>query len=110
MPNRVALAVAYSLAAAISGSAGLAPSPKPQAFFSRPVSNLRMTRFAIACFAVIVAGCAARGPSPQMVAELGKATALVREGCYSCLKEAQAIFERLAAPPRPAPRDSMRCE
>ncbi|MDP2052076.1 MAG: hypothetical protein Q8L75_00465, partial [Acidobacteriota bacterium] len=38
-----------------------------------------------------------------MVAELGKATALVREGCYSCLKEAQTIFERLAAPPRPAP-------
>ncbi len=38
-----------------------------------------------------------------MVADLGQATALVREGCYSCLKDAQAMFERLAAPPRPAP-------
>lgn len=47
-------------------------------------------------------GCAARGPSPQVVAELGKANALVREGCYACLKEAQSIFERLSAPPRPA--------
>ena len=27
---------------------------------------------------------------------------MVREGCYSCLKDAQAIFERLSAPPRPA--------
>ena len=36
-------------------------------------------------------------------AELGKANALVREGCYACLKEALAIFERLSAPPRPAP-------
>ncbi len=48
-------------------------------------------------------GCAARGPSPQVVAELGKASALVREGCYTCLKEAQVIFERLSAPSRPAP-------
>lgn len=62
-----------------------------------------MSRTALTWFAIAAAGCAARGPSPQVVAELGKATALVREGCYSCLKEAQAIFERLAGPPRPAP-------
>jgi len=62
-----------------------------------------MTRLAVACLALALAGCAARGPSPQVVAELGTAHALVREGCYSCLKEAQSIFERLSAPPRPAP-------
>jgi hypothetical protein len=50
-----------------------------------------------------LAGCAARGPSPQLVAELGRAQALVREGCYSCLKDAQTIFEKLAALPPPAP-------
>jgi tetratricopeptide (TPR) repeat protein len=57
----------------------------------------------LACLALAFSGCAARGPSPQVVAELGKAQALVREGCYACLKEAQAVYERLAAPPRPAP-------
>jgi tetratricopeptide (TPR) repeat protein len=63
-----------------------------------------MARFALTCVALLsLAGCAARGPSPQVVAELGKANALLREGCYSCLKEAQVIFERLSAPPRPAP-------
>ena len=62
-----------------------------------------MSRFALACLALAVAGCAARGPSPQVVAELGKANALLREGCYNCLREAQTIFERLSAPPRPTP-------
>ena len=62
-----------------------------------------MPRFAAACLALALAGCAARGLSPQIVAELGKAQAMVREGCYSCLKDAQAIFERLSAPPRPVP-------
>lgn len=55
------------------------------------------------CLAVVLAGCAARGPSPQVLAELGKAQALVREGCYSCLKDAQTLFEKLAALPGPAP-------
>jgi tetratricopeptide (TPR) repeat protein len=50
-----------------------------------------------------MAGCAARGPAPELVAEFGKAQALVREGCYSCLTDAQAIFERLSALPRPLP-------
>ena len=72
-------------------------------FLKRAVSKRRMARFAAACLALALAGCAARGPSPQVVAELGKANALLREGCYACLKEAQTIFERLSAPPRPAP-------
>jgi tetratricopeptide (TPR) repeat protein len=63
-----------------------------------------MAGLALAFVALLsLAGCAARGPSPQVVAELGKANALLREGCYSCLKDAQAIFERLSAPPAPAP-------
>jgi len=62
-----------------------------------------MARFAIAWWALALAGCAARGPAPELVAELGKAEALMLEGCYSCLKEAQTIFERLSAAPRPLP-------
>lgn len=62
-----------------------------------------MTRLAAACLTLALAGCAARGPAPELVAELGQAEAQLREGCYSCLKEAQAIFERLSAPPRPVP-------
>ncbi len=62
-----------------------------------------MARLLASGLVLFLASCAARGPSPQVVAELGKATALVREGCYTCLKDAQSIFERLSAPPRPAP-------
>jgi tetratricopeptide (TPR) repeat protein len=68
------------------------------------LSKTRMARLALTCAVLLsLAGCAARGPSPQVVAELGKANALLREGCYTCLKEAQTIFERLSAPPRPTP-------
>jgi tetratricopeptide (TPR) repeat protein len=52
--------------------------------------------------ALALTSCAARGPSPQVIAEFGKANSLLREGCYTCLKEAQTIFERLSAPPKPA--------
>ncbi len=45
--------------------------------------------------------CASRGPSPHVAAELGGAEALLREGCYACLREAQAVFDREAAGPRP---------
>jgi tetratricopeptide (TPR) repeat protein len=62
-----------------------------------------MTRLALACSILIVPACAARGPSPQVLAERGKADTLLRQGCYTCLKEAQSIYERLSAPPRPAP-------
>lgn len=63
-----------------------------------------MARFALAGWVLLsLAGCAARGPAPELLAELGKAEALMREGCYSCLTDAQSIFERLSAPPRPVP-------
>src|SRR5687768_15032634 len=62
-----------------------------------------MSRLALACSILIVSACAARGPSPQVLAELGKADALLRQGCYTCLKEAQAIYTRLSAMPRPVP-------
>jgi tetratricopeptide (TPR) repeat protein len=62
-----------------------------------------MTRLALACVVVIGSACAARGPSPQVLAELGKADALLRQGCYTCLTEAQAIYTRLSAMPRPVP-------
>src|SRR4030095_4805646 len=54
----------------------------------------------LAC-SVLSAVCAARGPSPQTMAELGRADALLREGCYFCLQDALATYERLAAAPRP---------
>jgi tetratricopeptide (TPR) repeat protein len=41
-----------------------------------------------------VGACAARGPSPQLVADIAKADALLGEGCYTCLQEALAIFEK----------------
>jgi tetratricopeptide (TPR) repeat protein len=44
--------------------------------------------------------CAARGPSPQLLAEVGKAQVLQREGCYRCLLEALCEFERIASLPR----------
>ncbi len=62
-----------------------------------------MTRLALACSVLIVSACAARGPSPQVLAELGKADALLRQGCYTCLKEADAIYTRLSAVPKPLP-------
>ena len=46
---------------------------------------------------LLLAGCAAKGPSPQFVAELAKAQALLAEGCYPCLEEALALFEKQAA-------------
>src|SRR5262245_35919405 len=63
------------------------------------------TRFAratiVLAMALLAASCAARGPSPQLIAELGRADALVKAGCYGCLKDALAIYERIAASPRP---------
>jgi len=52
-----------------------------------------------------VLGTAACTPRPRLdprpgmavTAELAKAEALVREGCYACLKDALAIYERVAA-------------
>ena len=54
-------------------------------------------------FIVIAAGCAPKGPSPQFVAEIAKADALVQQGCYTCLKEALAIYDKHAAAKVPIP-------
>jgi tetratricopeptide (TPR) repeat protein len=60
-------------------------------------------RTVVAVMAVVLAACAARGPSLQITADLGKAEALLREGCYHCLLDAAAIYERLASLPKPVP-------
>jgi tetratricopeptide (TPR) repeat protein len=53
-----------------------------------------LRRFAV--FAVLLASsCAPKGPSPQLIAEMAKAEALQSDGCYTCLKESLAIFEKL---------------
>jgi tetratricopeptide (TPR) repeat protein len=54
-----------------------------------------------------LAGCASRRPSPQLVAELGQAHSLTAAGCYRCLEQALATFERVAAAPN-APSDASR--
>lgn len=48
----------------------------------------------------LLAGCAARGPSPQVLAEMARAESLLRAGCYTCLREAFTIYQREAASPR----------
>ena len=46
----------------------------------------------------IAAGCAARS-QPSNAADHARADALVREGCYDCLLDARAAYERLPASP-----------
>jgi tetratricopeptide (TPR) repeat protein len=58
---------------------------------------------ALGWLAALGAGCAARGPSPQQIAQLERAHSLIEAGCYECLREALEIYERAAAAPR-APR------
>jgi tetratricopeptide (TPR) repeat protein len=46
---------------------------------------------------MLFAACAPKaplGPSAQTLAELAKAESLLRAGCYSCLKEAQAVYTK----------------
>lgn len=50
---------------------------------------------------LLFSGCAARGPSPQLVAEIARAEALMAEGCYTCLKESLAVFEKHLQAKRP---------
>jgi tetratricopeptide (TPR) repeat protein len=52
---------------------------------------------------VVAAGCAGRRLSPQLTAELGQAHALVAAGCYHCLEDALATFERAALAPGARP-------
>ena len=45
----------------------------------------------------LLAGCAPKapiGPSAQTLADLAKAESLLRDGCYSCLQEAHALFKK----------------
>lgn len=42
-----------------------------------------------------LAACAPKGPSPQLLGEMAKAESLQSQGCYTCLKESLAIFEKL---------------
>lgn len=45
----------------------------------------------------LLAGCAPKappGPSPQTLADLARAESLLREGCYTCLQEAQALYTK----------------
>lgn len=52
---------------------------------------------------VLVAGCAARAPmQPSYVAEMAKGEALLSDGCYTCLQQSLALFEKaltLKSPP-----------
>lgn len=43
---------------------------------------------------VLTAACAPKGPSPQLVADIAKADASLRAGCYTCLQEALAIYQK----------------
>jgi tetratricopeptide (TPR) repeat protein len=61
----------------------------------------RARTLVLACLAGLAAACAARGPAPSLAAEIGRAQVLQQDGCYECLLEALAIYERVAAAPRP---------
>jgi len=53
--------------------------------------------------ATMLAGCAARGPiQPSYAAEMARAEALLSDGCYTCLQQSLALFEKaltLKSPP-----------
>ncbi len=51
---------------------------------------LRLALLVIVC----LAACAPKGPSPQLVAEIAKADASLRAGCYTCLQDALAIYQK----------------
>lgn len=61
---------------------------------------------AAAGLVVLVVGCAARTP-PVTGAELAEARVLRDEGCFDCLIEARAIYERAVAAGRPATATQM---
>src|SRR5687768_9743885 len=54
------------------------------------------TSLLVAAALIVAAGCAARS-TPSIVAEQVRADALAREGCYDCLLDARAGYERLPA-------------
>jgi tetratricopeptide (TPR) repeat protein len=51
--------------------------------------------------------CAARGPSPRLIAETAGADEQRNAGCYTCLVEALATYQRVSVDPR-APRGALR--
>ena len=61
----------------------------------------------LACWPVslpgLLSGCAAKGPPPQFVAEVAKADALLQQGCYACLNEALALYDKHASSKVPLP-------
>jgi hypothetical protein len=57
--------------------------------------------------ALILTACASRQPSLQLKMELGRAEALVADGCHGCLTEALSIYERAAGTPN-APSEAAR--
>lgn len=52
-------------------------------------------RFFVIGLLAFVAACGPKRPSPQLIAEMAKAESLQSQGCYTCLKESLAIFEKL---------------
>ena len=78
------------------GFRGLTPVI-PTAFFTRTVSNSTVRTCSLAVLLAFTLACAPKappGPSAQMLAELAKAESLLRDGCYACLKEAQALYAK----------------
>jgi tetratricopeptide (TPR) repeat protein len=58
---------------------------------------MRLSPRAVVVSAILLSGCAARTPAPPtFVNELGQAHALLNVGCYECLREALAIYDRIA--------------
>ena len=57
-----------------------------------------MTRSFPVLVVALAIGCAPKGPPPQLVSEVPKADALFRAGCYTCLKEALAIYQKNKVP------------
>lgn len=62
-----------------------------------------MIRRVIIALTIFAAGCAPKGSSPQLVAEVARAEALMSEGCYTCLKESLAVFETHLQVKKPPP-------
>lgn len=58
----------------------------------------------LACLTVGLSACAAKAPiQPLYVAEMAKGEALLSDGCYTCLQQALALFEKALAMKTPPP-------
>lgn len=54
-------------------------------------------RLVVPLVLLLSAGCAARQASIRLEADLGRADDLVESGCYTCLRDAVAMYDRLLA-------------